>query len=175
MAGETKAQGSLRKAHSILLALLLPVLVSCGQVVFHDFVSLESAVWSSTDTLDYLYDGALDRKSTAGYELSVELRTDASYPYKELTVRVESFCMRSGDIISADTLVCPVYDGEGRRRGSTAGMLYQVSSGPLYVPKGSGDSILFRVTHAMHCGSLSGVHDVGIRLTASSGRGQRQF
>lgn len=174
MAGEIKDRRMVRRALDLVLPILLLALVSCGQVVFHDFASLDDEAWERDDTLSFMYDGKLDKGNTAGYDVTVEARVDASYPYKSLDVRVESACIRTGEVISVDTLRCQVYDNDGRRSGSTAGILYQVSSEAVYVPKGVGDSISFRLTQAMHDDGLHGIVDAGIRLTASSGRGQHQ-
>lgn len=173
MAGEIKDRGMPRRVLDLVMLSVLPILMSCGRVVFHEFTALDGGRWSNTDTLTFVYDGSLDKEETAGYEMSVEVRTDASYPYKMLSVRVESIDMRTEGIMSVDTLHCAVYDAQGRRIGATAGMLYQVSSEPLFVEKGCGDSIMFRLTHAMYSDELVGVSDVGLRLCASSGHGRR--
>ena len=174
MAGKIRDRRMPRRVLDLVLSSLLLLLVSCGQVVFHEHISFDDGVWSKCDTLTFMYDGALDRDNTAGYDLSVKLRTDASYPYKDLDVLVESIDMRTGGTISVDTLHCAVFDDYGHRLGSTAGMLYQIESEQVYVPKGLGDSIRIRLVHSMHDKELHGVIDAGIMLSASSGRGQRQ-
>lgn len=174
MAGEIRDRKMPRRVLDILLPVIALAFVSCGHVVYHNHSSLDDGKWGRGDTLSFMYDGSLDKRNTTGYELSVEVRTDASYTYKNLDVRVESRDTRSGIIIQVDTLRCAVFGDDGRRLGATAGMLYQVSSEPLYVPKGVGDSISFRLTHAMHEEELQGVADAGIKLNASSGHGRHQ-
>ena len=174
MAGEIRDRKMPRRVLDILLPVIALAFVSCGHVVYHNHSSFDDGKWGRGDTLSFMYNGSLDKRNTAGYELSVEVRTDASYTYKNLDVRVESRDMRSGKIIQIDTLRCAVFGDDGRRLGATAGMLYQVNCEPLYVPKGVGDSISFRLTHAMHEDELQGVADAGIKLNASSGHGRHQ-
>lgn len=116
----------------------------------------------------------------AGYELTLEARVDASYAYKNIVASVQvngklkAENRKQGTEIFADTLVCEVYDGNGNPNGATAGILYQVSSEPIYIDAIEGDTLFMRVSHIMDNDELGGVYDVGLRICSSSGRGQRQ-
>lgn len=163
----------LQKASKTVLLLVTALLCSCGEVLFHEFHSVEGRKWSRNDVLSYCYYGSLTAADGAGYLLSVEARTDASYSYKNLVVRVETFDGEGGELLSTDTLCCSVYADDGRREGSTAGALYQVGSEEAFIAKGTCDTVVMRLSHIMEAEELCGVSDVGIRL-CSSAHGQHQ-
>ena len=82
-----------------------------------------------------------------------------------MVVRVEAFA--SGDTLPqavVDTLLCEVYDGGGRRKGATAGLLYQVESEVKPLPELVGDTLTFKVSHIMEEDALDGIADVGLKL-----------
>lgn len=163
----------LQKASKTVLLLVTALLCSCGEVLFHEFHSVEGRKWSRGNVLSYCYDGSLTTADDAGYLLSVEARTDVSYSYKNLVVRVETFDGEGGELLSADTLCCSVYADDGRSEGSTAGVLYQVGSEEAFIAKGTCDTVVMRLSHIMESEELCGVSDVGIRL-CSSVHGQHQ-
>lgn len=158
----------LQKASKTVLLLVTALLCSCGEVLFHEFHSVEGRKWSRNDVLSYCYDGSLTPTDNTGYLLSVEARTDVSYSYKNLVVRVETFDGEGGELLSADTLCCSVYADDGRREGSTAGALYQVGSEEAFIVKGTCDTVVMRLSHIMEAEELCGVSDVGIRLCSSA-------
>lgn len=173
MARERKATGMLLRASSLLLLPAMLLLASCGGTVFHEFRSIDGGSWSKGDTLAFLYDGSFDKEAT-GYNLSLEVRVDASYSYRNLVARVECLSGKESSIIVADTLCCEIFGNEGQRKGATAGILYQVSSAPVHVESQGGDTLIVRVSHIMDATELAGVSDVGIRLESSYGRVQHQ-
>ena len=119
----------------------------------------------------FIYDRSHE-SGVAGYELTFEARVDASYAYKNIVASVLVNGKQETGIF-ADTLVCEVYNGNPN--GATAGILYQVSSEPIYIDAIEGDTLFMRVSHIMDNDELGGVYDVGLRICSSSGRGQRQF
>ena len=163
----------LQKASNAFLIVMTALLCGCGEVLFHEFRSIGSRGWEKAESLCFSFDGGSLAGECAGYLLSVEARTDASYSYKDLVVRVDTFDGEAGALLSTDTLCCAVYADDGRREGATAGMLYQVSSGGILLPKGVCDTVVMCLSHIMEPDVLCGVYDVGIRLCPSS-RGQRQ-
>ena len=168
MAGVTKAIGMLQRVNKPLLLLFMVLLVSCSGTVLHEFRSMDNRVWHSNDTLDFVY--GHDRPDS--YVACVEARVAASYPYKNLVVRVECLSTKSSIPVVVDTVCCGLYTDNGRHKGATAGILYQVSSVPMYVDAEGCDTLQFRLSHMMDTVDLCGVSDVGIRL--SSSRGLRQ-
>ena len=162
----------LQRASKPLLSLFALSLASCSGTLFHEYRALDDTCWSRSDTLMFIYDRSHE-SGVAGYELTFEARVDASYPYKNIVAGVLVNGKQETEIF-ADTLVCEVYDGNGNPNGATAGILYQVSSEPIYIDAIEGDTLFMRVSHIMDNDELSGVYDVGLRLYSSSGRGQRQ-
>ena len=162
----------LRRASKPLLSLFALSLASCSGTLFHEYRALDDTCWSRNDTLMFIYDRSHE-SGVAGYELTFEARVDASYAYKNIVAGVLVNGKQETGIF-ADTLVCEVYDGNGNPNGATAGILYQVSSEPIYIDAIEGDTLFMRVSHIMDNDELDGVYDVGLRLYSSSGRGQRQ-
>ena len=163
----------LQKVSNAFLIVMTALLCGCGGVLFHEFRSVDGRMWNKDENYDFVYDGKSATRECDGYLLSVEARTDASYGYKDLVVRVETFDGEAGALLSTDTLYCAVYADDGRREGATAGMLYQVSSGEVLLPKGESDTLVMCLSHIMESDVLRGVSDIGVRLCSSS-RGQRQ-
>ena len=169
----------LQRASKPLLSLFALSLASCSGTLFHEYRALDDTCWSRSDTLMFIYDRSHE-SGVAGYELTFEARVDASYAYKYLVAGVQvngKLKAENGKLkteILADTLVCEVYDGNGNPNGATAGILYQVSSEPIYIDAVDGDTLFMRVSHIMDSDGLDGVYDVGLRICSSNGRGQRQ-
>lgn len=164
--------GMLRRVGKPLLSLFTLSLASCSGTLFHEYRALDDTCWSRSDTLMFIYDRSHE-SGVAGYELTFEARVDASYAYKNIVASVLVNGKQETEIF-ADTLVCEVYDGNGNPNGATAGILYQVSSEPIYIDAIEGDTLFMRVSHIMDNDELGGVYDVGLRLYSSNGRGQRQ-
>lgn len=171
--------GMLRRVSKPLLSLFTLSLASCSGTLFHEYRAIDDTCWSRSDTLMFIYDRSHE-SGVAGYELTFEARVDASYAYKNIVAGVQvngKLKAENGKQemeIFADTLVCEVYDGNGNPNGATAGILYQVSSEPIYIDAIEGDTLFMRVSHIMDNDELGGVYDVGLRICSSSGRGQRQ-
>lgn len=162
MADAKKAGTALKKVSSRLFVLFAILsLLSCGNTVFHEFRKLGGGEWHVGDTL--VFDSPSLPASHNGYSMRAELRSAASYAYKELFMRVE-FVDSCGAPFLVDTVACSVYDNEGRRLGTSAGLLYQHSSDPLFIDSLPDGGFSVRLAHVMECGTLSGVADVGIRI-----------
>ena len=103
--------------------------------------------------------------------MDIQLRCEASYPYKELWLGV--LCLAdSVGLFSADTLCCEIFDSLGQHRGATNGILYQTTH-KLGVRKfPAGDTVRVKLYHIMDCGTVKGVTDAGIKITSLS---QHQF
>ena len=173
MAREKKVTGILPRVSKLSLMLLVPLIAACDGTVFHDFRSVNGSRWHRNDTLAFLYGSSYD-KDAVGYSLSVEARVDASYSYRNLVARVECISKKDNSLIVADTLCCELFGSDGHRKGSTAGILYQVSSAPVTIDVAGGDTVVVRVSHIMDAVEIDGVSDVGVRLSSSYAHGQHQ-
>ena len=163
----------LRKASKLLFVAVLLALASCSGTRYHEFKSVDCSSWSRSDTLCFLFDRTYENVSTE-YELSLEVRTDASYSYKNFVARVEILSAADNTLLATDTLCCEIFDDNGNRNGATAGMLYQVDGVAVRLAPGDSDTLLMRVSHIMDEWELSGVCDVGLRACSLNGRGRHQ-
>ncbi len=146
------------------LLLLVMLFAACDSTLFHRYASFESRIWNRADTLCYRFDNSSSMRNGHMYSICIEARTTAAYKYMNMVVRVEAFA--SGDTLpqAVDTLLCEVYDGGGRRKGPTAGLLYQVESEVKPLPELVGDTLTFKVSHIMEEDALDGIADVGLKL-----------
>lgn len=152
------------KANKWLLLLLVMLFAACDSTVFHRYASFESRIWNRADTLLYRFGKVPSMRNGHIHSICIEARTTAGYKYRNMVVRVEAFA--SGDTLpqAVDTLLCEVYDSNGRRKGSTAGLLYQVESEVKPLPELVGDTLTFKVSHIMEEDALDGIADVGLKL-----------
>lgn len=160
MTMEGRARLKASKAFLLLSCLLC---LSCEGVIFHDFCPVGSEGWNRNDTLEFVFEKSIAEDTQA--MLSLETRTKAIYPYKDIVVALE-VVDTAGAVFRKDTLSCAVYDDTGRRTGSTAGIIYQQSCEPVEVSLPYYKSVL-RITHLMPDTVLCGVTDVGIRIVAA--------
>lgn len=148
----------LKRASSFLLSLLL--LCSCDGTLFHSFSSV-GGEWYRNSAVEFVYAGQFSSSVVCG--MQVEARTDASYRYKNLVVRVDYLTMRDS-LLACDTLPVFIYGDDGYRIGATAGMLYQQESNVVLPDVSFADSVVIRLHHLMPDEALKGVHDVGVKL-----------
>ena len=148
------------KPSNILLALLI-LFAACDDVRLHTFRELQGE-WSATDTLRYDY---FNPTKETDFAVEVQLRCAASYPVRELWLRVE--CTSAGRL-SVDTLYCEIYDSLGRQQGSSVGLLRQTSHDAGLHFMQPDDTTRIKVTHLMD-GAVKGVADVGVKVC---GRGR---
>lgn len=150
------------KANKALLLLSFLLYCSCDGLIFHSFLPVASDGWNRSDTLAFVVEKGFAEDSVA--MLSLETRTKAMFPYRDIVVALE-LADTAGAVFHKDTLVCAVYDGTGRRAGSTVGVIYQQSGEPVELPLPYYENIL-RITHLMPDTVLCGVADVGIRIVS---------
>ena len=162
MARKRREKAVLPRLRLLLAAVVL--LASCDGTVYHHFEQVESAGWAVGDTLSFMYDGGASVSTDAVIAVAVQLRYDATYRYKDVCMRVES-SKPGGEVLSVDTLCCAIYDDDGRRIGSTAGTMYQNGSDAVLLPAMCTDTLCLKVSHIMDEESLTGIYDVGVRLT----------
>lgn len=155
----------LRKSSKPVAILLLVLLSACTGTFYHRFYPVENALWAKTDTLEYIFSGS--QSGNQVYCINADVRVRASYRYKDLLMGVKVVTSDGSQLVS-DTLVCNVYDDNGRREGTTAGLLYQLSSNSTLVNPVVADSLVIRLSHVMGCDTLDGVTDVGIRISVSN-------
>ena len=163
MVGRRREKAILLKLRLLLMAVVL--LASCDGTVYHRFEQVASAGWAASDTLSFMYEGDALVSADAAMAVEVQLRYAATYKYKDVAVRVET-SKPGGEVLSVDTLCCAIYDDDGRRLGSTAGTVFQNGSSAVVLPASCTDTLLLKVSHIMDEEILSGIFDLGVRLTS---------
>lgn len=148
------------KVNKFFLLTALLLCCSCDGVLFYDFCTVDTDGWHRNDVLEYVYEKDFVKDTTVHF--SVDTRTVASYPYKDIVVSVEALDTM-GTVFYKDTLTCAVYDDNGRRVGHTVGLMYQQSSESIEILLPHNRTIL-HVTHLMSDSTLHGVSDIGIRI-----------
>ena len=151
-----------KRASNALLFIAALLLAACDGTLHHCYRSVGGA-WHKSDTVEF----SLPIAAGDSLELYVGVRCSSAYAYKDLWLQVG--CFAGDTLVGCDTLCCPIFDKDGRRNGSTAGVLYQ-SEYFFKVQKFAGDRPrAVRLHHLMSDSLLRGVYDVGVRL-ASPGR-----
>ncbi len=157
-----------KRLNSALLVAVLCLLLSCSGYSLHNYQSVGGG-WHKGCSLAFVQDSAT-LCAADSLDLYVGLRYDASYKYKNLCMRVESFA--AGDsLMFSDTLCCDIFDETGRRNGSTAGTLYQAEFYAFPIERPHCGSHTIRLQHVMRDTLLQGVYDVGVKLVP---RGRHQ-
>lgn len=165
MAGRIKRKAvSLKTKYLIFTVAML--LASCGNIVHHQFESVDSSGWAVNDTLCYLYEGTDRPLQGDALELVLQLCYTADFKYNGLRVRVETLKMCDSTLLSVDTLQCQMYDSDGRHLGRTAGTLYQINGSSTILDAVPSDTLMFRISHVMTHRDVVGVTDVGIKVSS---------
>lgn len=137
-------------------------LVACSGYDYHAYRQV-GGCWSCGDTLEFSF-RPIDDKPARVVELFIGVRSSASYPYKDIWVAVETMSGGNDSIWCRDTVCCRLYGEDGRRNGSTVGILYGNEFFVDTVRVSSHCDNRFRVFHIMSDTLLSGVYDIGVRL-----------
>lgn len=164
MAKEIKAMVLRLRVSKWAAFLLVLFLTACDNTVYHMYCSVDDGVWTGADTLQYRFYPSAG-KGLYDYRLGV--RTTAAYPYSTLAMRVEATALGDSIPLFVDTVICMVYGDNGRREGSSVGLLYQVESKTEQGLFLNGDTVHFKVLHLMDADTLYGVSDVGLKIMSS--------
>lgn len=99
----------------------------------------------------------------AEYEVTIELTTNRSYPYRDLWLQIDQDLTDS--LVRIDTLRCLLANEYGRWLGGSAGGLNQLSLAyRSFLPRDSVSHYRLAIRHAMDDERLRGVEKVGIKL-----------
>ena len=145
----------------MLLTVVLAIAGCDRKIVYHHYEPTSLAGWEKDDTLFFVVRRV---PQTAVLRRDVELRTDGSYPFQSLSLIVEQTTFPAG-LTRRDTLDCRLVtpDGTVTGRGIT---LYQYRFPLPTASLTRGDSVCLSIRHNMRRETLTGIADVGIRLTA---------
>ena len=151
------------------IILLVAVLLSaaCEDIRQHSYHSLNGD-WEASDTLKYTFANSSVRDSI--FTLDVELRSTSSYPSRQLWLGVQRFTDKD-TLAPVDTLCCEIYDSLGRQRGTSTGLLHQISIEAGRCKVAPQDTLHINIMHLMN-EPVRDITDVGIRVC---GHVQRQY
>ena len=150
----------------------LPVLVmmllfaGCDHTtVFHHYENISQDGWGRSDTLRF----EIPPISTDGnYLATLELRTNSTYPYTNLSIIVESDLQPHSQHFS-DTLRCSLTDQRGNITGKGISQYqYRFPLATRHLTQGQ--ILTFSVYHNMRRETLPGIIDIGLHIQKTDGR-----
>jgi gliding motility-associated lipoprotein GldH len=140
---------------------VLAATASCDRKKVYDkYVSAPLSGWERNDTVNF---NVPPVKQGGNYSMSINLRTDNSYPFTAITVVVNRKVLPSG-WLRADTLKCKLMDRGGHSLGKGIN-LYQYSFSLPSHHLDAGDSLHVSVNHNMMREILPGIADVGLTVS----------
>ena len=158
----TSRKAALRAMSMAVLAIALLLMSSCvGNTLHHQYIHIDRAGWNRNDTLVFNVKPAT---SNGMYCVSTEIRTTASFPYKELCMvrelLVEKPLSVRKDTIRIDTGTRGILN-EGR--GVTL-MTFSVDDSTLTLIEGQKCRV--KMYHIMSREQLPHIVDIGIKIGA---------
>jgi gliding motility-associated lipoprotein GldH len=164
---EKEKEGMSLSPNKIILLAALLISAACEDVRLHTYHSLNSD-WSAGDTLKYTYINNSVRDSI--FTMDVELRSTSSYPSRQLWIGIQRFTDKDTSA-PVDTLCCEIYDSLGRQKGTSTGLLHQISIEAGSCKVAPQDTLHINIIHLMN-EPVRDITDVGIRVC---GHVQRQY
>lgn len=133
---------------------------SCnGRKVYDRFEHTPLLGWERNDTVTFRVPAV---EEDGRYSLVLNMRTDNSFPFTNITMIVNRYVSPSG-LHSADTLKCQLANHRGQSLGKGIN-LYQYSFRISSEQLAKGDSLSVTVNHNMMREILPGVSDVGLTI-----------
>ena len=151
---------------TMAVALMLTAIVACyQQTAYFNYQSTAIDGWHKSDVLQF----AVPSVDEEGYYVEeVGVRVNAEYPYRQLALVVNQEIIstrpKKNVCFKTDTLVLDIYDEEGRAIGKGVNLRQYVIAVRQLSLK-AGDSLSVSIKHHMQQSSISGVADVGIKVT----------
>lgn len=142
-------------------ALLTAACSSDGRVVANSYHHISEGVWDTQDTASF----TIDSLATDGYyQLSVALRTTNEIQYQKIFIVAEQ--SYSNPALSCrDTIAVQLTDEAGNIQGDGLGLYNYIVPLDRMINLHKGQSGTIKIGHIMRCTRLSGIVDVGIKLT----------
>lgn len=137
--------------HKSFIWLISLFLTSCqGHTIYHSYQPVNHTGWHKNDTIVYTFDSLITTKELM---LEIGIRHTDSYLYRDIWLT-----------INQDTVHIYLTDSKGHWNGKGIGELrsfiHKLPSNHF------NDSIKeIRITHIMTDNPLTGIHDIGIRIT----------
>ncbi|MDD5619706.1 MAG: gliding motility lipoprotein GldH [Proteiniphilum sp.] len=149
---------------ALVTIVLLPVLSCTGDELYFRYQQIDKGNWYRDSTLLFPVD-SLSLASSQPVYLSLEITTSNGYPYRDLWLLVEQNL--TDTLFLADTLRVVVADESGRRKGSSAGGLYQLTHPwQQLLPVDLNQGYVIRIRHMMLDDPLPGIERAGVKIVA---------
>lgn len=146
----------------ILLLQVLLLTNSCtGNILWHSYANVDADGWHDYDTVSF---DLPETFAEGKYSMDIELRTTPAYPYSNLCiVRQMKFSNPAGT--HRDTILIHTSDdGQSLAGQGTTLQSFAQPAPDFHLSKGQRVSIL--LYHAMTCGTVPDVTDIGIKVKA---------
>ncbi|MFO7574732.1 MAG: gliding motility lipoprotein GldH [Bacteroidales bacterium] len=151
----------------LLLAVVAAIAISCQpEIMYFGHFDFRSNEWNRQKTVRFEAE-ITDTLSAA--RVDINLRTGSDYPYRNIYLFVSTFAP-GGERIT-DTLEYMLADEKGRRYGRGRGDIRELNLSyrdNVYFPRKG--TYMFLIEHAMRTESLTGVYDIGIKISRQEGK-----
>ena len=153
---------------SILLVLMTLVIStsSCDNPKKYDhYEAIPLSGWERNDTTKF----EIPRQKSGNYILDLGIRVSRGYPYKNLSLLLESTIYpkntKDDNNTFVDTVTCKIIDDDGKLLGKDGISSTEILRHVTTISLKDSDSIHIDVRHIMSQEKLPGISDIGIRLT----------
>jgi gliding motility-associated lipoprotein GldH len=151
----------------LLLATVAAVMISCQpEIIYFDNVDFRSNEWNRQKTARF---EAEITDTLSAMRVDINLRTGSDYPYRNIYLFVSTFAP-GGERIT-DTLEYMLADEKGRRYGRGRGDIRELNLSyreNVFFP--ATGNYLFLIDHAMRTETLTGIYDIGIKISRQEGK-----
>jgi gliding motility-associated lipoprotein GldH len=157
-----------RNIFLILAGLLFITFASCsGGEAYSRFYHIENGKWRRDSLLVFTIDSLIPASGIT-YNVTVELTTNRSYPYRDLWLQISQDLTDS--LACADTLRCLLADEYGKWMGSGAGGLNHLSL-PYrsFTQRDAARNYRLTIRQLMDDDPLRGVEKVGVKVVEADG------
>ena len=137
----------------------LTVLVSCRSqgTLLHEFAAIDGEEWDIKDSLHFEIDSVA---SSGKCETTLEFRTNANYPYRNISI-VMTQALRKENRRITKTIAYDIVDESGKNNGE--GITYLTHRIPFCTMEiQEGDTVDIFIRHNMQDNILPGIADVGV-------------
>lgn len=147
---------------SITLLLILMIAACDKHVVYYTYQPISPMGWYSNDTLVFEFPIT---DSTNTLLLHTEVRHTAQYPFINLSLEL-SHGLKDSIPYQIDTLNYSLIDSDGKRGANNWSCLYETSQHPIHITSVQDSGIYqVKIRHIMQADSLTGIHDIGVKIT----------
>ena len=143
----------------IALSTIVMAMVSCRsqKTLLHEFAAIDGEEWNIKDSLHFEIDSVT---SGGNCETTLEFRTNANYPYRNISI-VMTQSLRREDKRITKTIAYDIVDEDGKNNGE--GITYFTHRIPFCTMNiQEGDTADIFIRHNMQDNILPGIADVGV-------------